>query len=124
MLSLSVRDVRLRAPLGVTPEERQTGAHIGLSVDIDYRPHASPPYRLEDLIDYDHLRRILVEEARRPEPLLENLAHRLVERIRRTFPGIERIRVTVTKYRFSGAFPEAHASVSVEMSGGGTLPSA
>ncbi len=110
---LRVDGIEVTAPVGVAADERRLHTRLTLSVALRYRAQGTFPFKLRHLIDYEAVRRLIVEEAGRPEPLLENLAGRIMTRIRKEFPGVIEGKIRVRKHHFSGAFPESGATVEL-----------
>ncbi len=69
---------------------------VDLWVDADLTV-ASSSDDLKDTPDYVVLNQIVVEEMKVPSRLLEHVAQRIINRIKLSFAGLERIRVRVSK---------------------------
>ena len=69
---------------------------VDLWVDADLTV-ASSSDDLKDTPDYVVLNQIVVEEMKVPSRLLEHVAQRIIDRIKLSFAGLERIRVRVSK---------------------------
>ncbi len=69
---------------------------VDLWVDADLTV-ASSSDDLKDTPDYVVLNQIVVEEMKVPSRLLEHVAQRIIDRIKPSFAGLERIRVRVSK---------------------------
>ncbi len=111
-ISLDVKNVCLQAPIGITEAERRSGTKLCISVSLKYTPPGNAPYQLENLIDYEAVRRLIVNEAQHPEKLLENLAQRILKKLLGQWPQLQHCQVTVVKQQFSGAFPTASAAIT------------
>ena len=111
IFTLHIEGVAVNAPMGVAADERRLHTQLTLSATLRYRVATGFPFKLQDLIDYEAVRRLMVEEAASHEWLLENLAHRIMTKIQRRFPNTVAGEVRVRKHHFSGAFPNAAAEV-------------
>ena len=69
---------------------------VDLWVDADLTV-ASSSDDLKDTPDYVVLNQIVVEEMKVPSRLLEHVAQRIINRIKSSVAGLERIRVRVSK---------------------------
>ena len=69
---------------------------VDLWVDADLKV-ASSSDDLNDTPDYVVLHQIVVEEMKVPSRLLEHVAQRIINRIKSSVAGLERIRVRVSK---------------------------
>lgn len=53
--------------------------------------------RLEDTLDYQQAYLIVKDEMAIPSDLLEHVAHRIITRIKKEFPGVRKVTVKVSK---------------------------
>jgi dihydroneopterin aldolase len=79
-------------------EEQKIGSLflVNLSLDTDLQKPAGTD-NLEDTIDYSRVHEIVTCEMQVPSMLLEHVAGRIVDSLYRSFKGIEKITVKVTK---------------------------
>ena len=95
MLSVSLHNIRIRGPHGMYPEEAITGNDF--EVDIDVRLPATIG---EDwpLVDYSRISEIVHEVMQgKAQPLMEMLVQDIYGQIRREWPMLSHIKVTVRK---------------------------
>jgi dihydroneopterin aldolase len=83
---------------GVYQEERETGQNFSIDLEIlaDYSK-ACHSDKLEDAIDYVQVYELVKAEMAIPSSLLENVAQRIIDSIRKNFEQIETITVKITK---------------------------
>ena len=83
---------------GVYQEERENGQLFSIDLEIlaDYSK-ACYSDKLEDAIDYVHIYELVKAEMEIPSSLLENVAQRIIDSIRKNFDQIESIKVKITK---------------------------
>lgn len=83
---------------GVLPQERLVGNvfFVSLVVEVDVAKAAESD-RLEDTLSYAEMYKIVKTEMLLPSNLLEHVAGRIVTSLRKCFPSIGEIEVTVTK---------------------------
>ena len=83
---------------GVYLEEREKGQNFSIDLEIlaDYSK-ACHSDKLEDAIDYVEIYELVKAEMEIPSSLLENVAQRIIDSIRKNFEQIEAITVKITK---------------------------
>ena len=83
---------------GVYQEERENGQLFSIDLEIlaDYSK-ACYSDKLEDSIDYVRIYELVKAEMAIPSSLLENVAQRIIDSIRKNFDQIECIKVKITK---------------------------
>ncbi len=84
---------------GVSGAERQTGNRYGVDIvaETDFGTAATED-NLSDTVDYVQLYGIIRDEVAIPSKLLENVAHRICEKVLTNFPKVKNIEITVRKY--------------------------
>ncbi len=83
---------------GVYQEERENGQLFSIDLEIiaDYSK-ACYSDKLEDAIDYVRIYELVKAEMEIPSSLLENVAQRIIDSIRKNCDQIESIKVKITK---------------------------
>lgn len=83
---------------GVYQEERENGQLFSIDLEIvtDYSIACNSD-KLEDAIDYVEIYELVKAEMEIPSSLLENVAQRIIDSIRKNFDQIEVIKVKITK---------------------------
>ena len=83
---------------GVYQEEREKGQNFSIDLEIDMNySKACYSDKLEDAIDYVQVYELVKAEMEIPSSLLENVAQRIIDSIRKNFEQIEFIKVKITK---------------------------
>lgn len=84
---------------GVSDEEQTTGNRYSVDIIIHSDLHKSClSDDLADTLDYGKVYVLVSEEMKQRSRLLENLAHRIISRIKMEFTGIEKVTIHVSKY--------------------------
>ena len=98
MGQIYLESIRTYSHHGCMKEESVIGSEyrVDLWVDADLTV-ASSSDDLKDAPDYVVLHLIVVEEMKVPSRLLEHVAQRIIDRIKSSVTGLERIRVRVSK---------------------------
>ncbi len=83
---------------GHYPEEQKAGTRftVSLTIDADLKK-PSVTDDLNDAIDYTRVYDIVKQEMQVPSKLLEHLAGRIINSLRKEFKDIEKVTVKVTK---------------------------
>ena len=99
MGTIRLEGMKFRAHVGTTAEERAAGNDVDVSVSYDcdtWTPGMSD--RLEDAVDYSMVYDAVADEMAVECNLIENVAHRILLRLKRDFPVISNIGVIVRKH--------------------------
>jgi len=98
MGQIYLKNIRTYSHHGCMKEETIIGSEyrIDLWVDADLTV-ASSSDDLKDTPDYVVLHQIIIDEMEIPSHLLEHVAQRIINRIKSTFTGLDRIRVRISK---------------------------
>ncbi len=95
---ISVESIRLYAYHGCLPEERIIGSDYLVDVKVQTdMSKAALSDQLEDAVDYVRIHSIVEEEMKIPANLLEEVVLRIIKKIEREFPEIEKKWVKVCK---------------------------
>ena len=97
MLSISLRNIRIRAPHGLYPEEAERGNDFEIDVDVRLPAGITDEWPLIDYARIHELTHEVMAGAR--VPLLEMLVREIWLRIRKEWPQLAFIRVCVRKLR-------------------------
>jgi len=82
MLTIGLRDLRIRAQHGVHPEEKVLGGEYLVNIEADLRPRAAElDDRLSNTLDYGQLHSICLEVMRTRAYLIEELAERIAAKV-------------------------------------------
>jgi 7,8-dihydroneopterin aldolase/epimerase/oxygenase len=109
---MAITDFELALRLGIHDWEREAPQRILINIEMFARDvRKGPENGLESVVDYDYIRRVLVEWPKRPQvDLIETLLEELVELCFR-HPRVIACRVSIVK---PDIFPEA-TSAGVEV---------
>jgi len=101
---------------GCLPSEREQGARYLVDFLCEYPfGDAAQNDCLEDTLDYSAIYDIVAAQMAQPSNLLENVAWRIAQAIRKAFPDIPSFKVSVAKENPPVGGPAAWAKVSVEI---------
>ena len=99
MGTISLEGLQFFAHHGFYEKEQKTGnkfsVDILLKVDFD---EAATEDDLQKTVNYEDVYRIVSEEMKIPSRLLENIIHRIFGKIQTTFPQVQGIKASITKY--------------------------
>ena len=93
-----LRNVRFHAHHGVLEQERVTGGDFLVSLRMGYPlEKALETDCVDDTLNYAEVYEVVKREIAVPSSLLEHVAGRIIETIRREFPKVETIDLMLTK---------------------------
>jgi dihydroneopterin aldolase len=98
MITIAIQGAEFFAYHGFYPEEQQLGAKFIVDVSVDFIPRAS--IKKDDLyysVNYEQIYRIVSQEMKQTRKLIEAVAQNIVDELKREFPFVRAIRVTVKK---------------------------
>lgn len=98
MGTIKLQNIRTFSFHGCLMEESKIGSDYSVDLEIktDMRKSAESD-DLQDTVDYVHLNKIVVEEMAIRSKLLENVAHRIIQRIFDEIPAVSCVMVSVSK---------------------------
>lgn len=82
---------------GCREDEKMNGNTFLVDLSYSYASDAGMTDDLGDAVNYGEVYRIVAREMNKPANLLENVAYRIVESLKKDFPGMTEIGVTVSK---------------------------
>ncbi|MDR2499265.1 MAG: dihydroneopterin aldolase [Tannerellaceae bacterium] len=95
---IQLRDVRFHAFHGVSPQEQLTGNLFTIDICLTAPLHkAVASDNPDDTINYAEVYRITAEEMAIPSLLLEHAAGRIMSALKRRFPQIEALEISLAK---------------------------
>lgn len=93
-----MKNVRFHACHGVMPQEQAIGADFLISVRIGYDfSKAINTDDVSDTISYADVYKLIKQEMQVPSKLLEHVAGRIVNAIKKAFPDISSVELSLTK---------------------------
>ncbi|UTW63902.1 dihydroneopterin aldolase [bacterium SCSIO 12741] len=98
MLKVSVHELEIKAFHGVYPEEAENGNTFLINIDVwQDQNRGVISDQVEDTLDYTQLIELAEAEMAQRSHLLEHVAQRIIDRIKKQFSPINRIKVQITK---------------------------
>ncbi|TNF48253.1 MAG: dihydroneopterin aldolase [Bacteroidetes bacterium] len=95
---IEVNGIKLYAFHGCLDEEGMIGGNYVVDVMLNTNFHdAAIEDNLQKTIDYVFVNKIVEEEMEIRSKLIEHVGHRIIQRLKSSFPTIESVRVKVTK---------------------------
>lgn len=107
--------MQFRSPIGVSEEERANGNDFSVTISFEadvVRPGITD--NINDAVDYSIVYRLIKDEMHQPACLIENAAHRILQRIRLEMPTIGRIRLDIRKHNPPVGGPVEYSSIVIE----------
>lgn len=114
MGTIAINGMHFYAHHGCFAEERAIGTHfcVDLTLQTD-TSRAEESDNIADTVNYLEVYHVVKREMERPSNLLEHVAHRVVEAVRKEFVGVES--VTVKVYKLNPPLGGQMESVCVEV---------
>jgi dihydroneopterin aldolase len=121
--ALRLRGIRVCCCIGVTELERARPQELCVDVDVEFDGECYPfGDDIAFTVDYSKMVSIVAESVNgSSECLLESYALRIARRLEGKWPGVEKVRVAVTKTHVPTSLPVDEAKVEVVL---GTKPTA
>ncbi|UBM58307.1 dihydroneopterin aldolase [Marinilongibacter aquaticus] len=96
---ISLEGMEFFAYHGFYDEEQKIGNKysIDLSIETDLQEAASTDL-LKNTINYEELYQLVLHVMQHKHRLLEHVGHQIIERIKGTYQGVEKVTVSVSKY--------------------------
>lgn len=116
LFTVSLKAVRFQARHGVFPQERCVGNEFIVDLKVSYPAPENNTDDLSHTISYADLYYIVDREMRVPSDLLEHVARRIVDAVRRIFPVSTSVSVSIEKVRPPIAGMAGNAAVCLDWS--------
>ncbi len=97
MLKISLHNLKFHAFHGLYKEERSTGNDFEVNLDVYFDEPVEMVTRLPDTVDYAVLYQLVKDRMNIPEPLLETIAMDIAQQVKKQFPVVCEINVSVSK---------------------------
>lgn len=99
MAIISLEGAEFYAYHGFYEEERKIGNKYSIDISVAVEASLAAAHdQLQSTVNYEDLYTIIREEMQIPSQLLENIAHRIIERTYTRYPHIEWTEVSVSKF--------------------------
>jgi dihydroneopterin aldolase len=114
MITVALHGAEFFAKHGYYPEEQVLGCKFAVDISVDFLP-------LEDLnkdhlsntVNYEQLYDITFREMQHPRKLIETLAQAIIDEVKKQYPYIEKVTVTIKKLNPPMKGKVANSSVSI-----------
>jgi dihydroneopterin aldolase len=115
MSIVSVHQLRSFAYHGCMEEEAKIGTHFFTDVDVwfDFSEGAKHD-DLSQTVDYVLIAKVVQEQMAIRSKLIENVAYRIIQGIRKHYPGAKNIRVVIHKHNAPAGADMKTVSVTLE----------
>ena len=98
MKKVSIHDLSVYGYHGCLPEEAVIGTEYRIDIDVEFDfTQAASDDALDKTVDYVVVAKLVNEEMAIRANLIENVCQRIHQRIKKTYPGSERVTVTLAK---------------------------
>ncbi|HLK28469.1 MAG TPA: dihydroneopterin aldolase [Puia sp.] len=113
MLTIQLHNLIFLAHHGIHAEEQLTANSFEVSLDVVYDEKKSKFNNLDDTIDYVVLYNIVKDEMKIATPLLEKICKEIISKVKKQFPVVEEITISIKKLNLP--IENFHGSVGVSM---------
>lgn len=97
MLKISLHHLKFHAFHGLYKEERSTGNDFEVNLDVYFNESVETITRLPETINYASLYQLVKDRMNIPEPLLETVAMHIAHQVKKRFPEVCEINISVSK---------------------------
>lgn len=98
MGKIILKGMKFRVNIGTTDNERAAGSDVTINLTYNCNTlRAGMSDNLADAVDYSRVFSSIKDETRMPCNLIENLAHRIMGRLKVDFPEISDLKLTLFK---------------------------
>lgn len=92
MLTISLHKVLLTAPIGIYPQEKILFNKFEIDIDVQ-----AAQFSEKEFIDYTIVHQIITNEFANNHSLLETLAIAIHKEVKKTYPFIHKIKISIRK---------------------------
>ncbi|MGK6352746.1 dihydroneopterin aldolase [Parapedobacter sp. DT-150] len=110
---VALTDLRFYAYHGYYPEEQVLGNEFIMTIRVRFDRQEGDGDQLERTVNYETLYHIAKSEMQQPRKLLETVAESMLNRVRKEFPFVDEIKVSISKNHPPFGGDRAKASVAV-----------
>jgi len=84
---------------GVQNEERKIGNKYSVDINVEANfSEAALNDEISAAVNYELLYKLIKKEIKKPSKLLENIAHRIIEQVLTSYPGVDKVTVSISKF--------------------------
>lgn len=91
-----LKNFKLTAYHGIHEEERQAGTNFIIELTVTF-PYSDPIDSIDQTLNYVELQRWVKQEMKIARPLLETVAENIAATIKRNYPQVTEINISITK---------------------------
>ena len=113
MLSIQLHNLIFFAHHGIHEEEKITANSFEVNLDVGYDEKKNKFNSIDDTIDYVKLYNIVKTEMKHATPLMEKICKEIVGKIKKQFPDVSEINISIKKLNVP--IENFHGSVGVSM---------
>lgn len=96
-ISLILEGMRFFGHYGYYPQERALLTELKMDLGLDFKIPDKELINLEDSLNYETIYKLIQSEMDQPEALLENIAKRVLQAVKRFDSRIEKCKLTLYK---------------------------
>jgi 7,8-dihydroneopterin aldolase/epimerase/oxygenase len=96
MLTVSLHGIKIHAKVGLYPEEKITGNHFEIDVDVFLDVNSTEAF---PFIDYTIIRQVVAEHFGKEGDLLESFVKDIHTTLKQRFSDVAKIKVAIRKLR-------------------------
>ncbi|MFC4210677.1 dihydroneopterin aldolase [Pedobacter lithocola] len=94
--TVALKDVKCIAMHGYYPEEQLIGNHFIIDLTTEFSPLGFDD-ELAQTVNYEDLNKIIIEEMKKTQKLLETVLNNIIAKIIELYPFIETVNVSIKK---------------------------
>jgi 7,8-dihydroneopterin aldolase/epimerase/oxygenase len=96
---IALEGIEFFAYHGFYSEEQKVGNKYSVDIEVESNiEQAADNDNLSDTVNYELLYKIAKKEMKKPGKLLEHVANRIIEQIFTSYPGVDKVKVAVSKF--------------------------
>jgi dihydroneopterin aldolase len=97
MITIHLHELLFFAHHGIYQEEKEKGNQFEVSLDVLFKNRRTRFGSIGHTINYEDLYAVVKEQMLIPTPLLEQVCHAIIIRIKENHPSVREVRITVYK---------------------------
>lgn len=112
-ITIHLKNLRFFAFHGLYGEEKQNGNEFELDVSISFHRPDAAILQINDTINYASVFEIISSEMQKPCELLETFLNELAQILKKSFPQINHIVLTI--YKLTAPIPGLNGKIGVQL---------
>src|SRR5580700_7185123 len=98
MITIAIHGAEFFAYHGFYPEEQKLGTKFIVDIEVDFIPvNDLKEDKIANTVDYEQLYKVVAAEMKHTRKLIETVAQSIADEIKRKYPFIKRVQVTMKK---------------------------